>query len=505
MASAATEPQLAPASTRADTAILLAIASAIALLHILTNNRYGFHRDELQFLSDARHLEWGFVPYPPFTPFIERIGLRLFGISMVGLRLFSVVAQSTAIVVTGLMTREFGGSRLAQIIAASAVALSPLPLFQGTEFQYSSFDYLWWVLAAYFAIRLLKTEDPRWWIAIGASFGLGLMTKYTICLAIAGLILGLIATPYRRLLLTYGFLAGVATALLIFLPNFLWQAHHGFITYHFLQHIHVRDVAQGRAEKFLTRQFTVNNNFYAAPLWIGGLICLLRSPRFRALAFLYIVPFVALYFGKGLFYYLAPPYPLLIAMGSAAGVCWAASLRRPWGVVLEAVMLLGIAGGGAYACALVIPLANSGPIKQFALKNNDTLREEFGWDELIQTLAAIRDSMPPDRQQSLGIVVGNYGEQGAIELLGPPYHLPPPISMTNSAWLRGYPTPQPTTLIVLGFSRKGADQTFAECRLAGRETNREGLHNEEYGSEIFVCGPPRQPWPEFWKTHQHFG
>jgi len=140
---------------------LLAIASAIALLHLLTNGRYGFHRDELQVLSDARHLDWGFVAYPPFTPFVERIGMSLFGLSLVGLRLFSVMAIATAIVFTGLMARELGGGRLAQVTAALAVALAPLPLFEGTEFQYTTFDYLWWVLIAFFAIRLLKTENPR--------------------------------------------------------------------------------------------------------------------------------------------------------------------------------------------------------------------------------------------------------------------------------------------------------------------------------------------------------
>ena len=73
---------------------------------------YGFHRDELQVLSDARHLDWGFVPYPPLTPFVERIGLSIFGLSMVGLRMFSVIAQAFAIVFTGLMARELGGGRL---------------------------------------------------------------------------------------------------------------------------------------------------------------------------------------------------------------------------------------------------------------------------------------------------------------------------------------------------------------------------------------------------------
>ena len=140
---------------------LVGIACMVGLVHVLTNDLYGFHRDELQFLSDARHLDWGFVSYPPLTPLVERISLEIFGLSMTGLRLASVLAQSLAIVVTGLLTRELGGGRLAEVAAALAVTLSPISIFEGTQFQYTSFDYLWWVLVAYFVARLLKTEDPR--------------------------------------------------------------------------------------------------------------------------------------------------------------------------------------------------------------------------------------------------------------------------------------------------------------------------------------------------------
>ena len=103
--------------------VLLGIAAIEVVVHLLTNSRYGFHRDELQFLSDARHLDWGFVAYPPLTAFVEHISLGIFGLSMVGLRLFSVLAQALAIVVTGLMAWELGGGRLAQVTATVGVCL----------------------------------------------------------------------------------------------------------------------------------------------------------------------------------------------------------------------------------------------------------------------------------------------------------------------------------------------------------------------------------------------
>lgn len=505
-----TKPVSAPvgsSSLRRDVGVLLGIAAVVAAAHLLTDNRYGFHRDELQFLSDARHLDWGFVAYPPFTPFVERIGLSIFGLSLVGLRLFSVLAQASAIVVTGLMARDLGGGRLAQVTAAVCVALSALPMFEGTEFQYTSFDYLWWVLAAWFIIRLLKTENPRWWLAIGAVLGVGLMTKYSIVFLIAGILGGLLLTRDRRYFANRWFWAGVALALLIFLPNLVWQMHHGFISYHFLQHIHKRDVGEGRAEGFLRYQFWICANPVTAPLCIAGLIAFLRERRYRVLGWMYLIPLALFWAGKGRSYYMAAGYPMLMAMGAAWAEQWLASLRRLWRTAIESAFFALLTACGAYACAIIVPLASSGPLMKFALSNNGDLREEFGWNDLVATVAAVRNSLSAAQQRSAGILVGNYGEGGAIEILGSRYGLPTPISMTNSAWLRGYPDPPPSTLIVVGFSREDADEAFTSCRLVAHNGNSLGIRNEEsqYHPDIFLCGGPRLGWPEFWKDYQSFG
>jgi len=492
---------------RTEWAILLSMAAVIAALHIATNGRYGFHRDELQFLSDARHLDWGFVAYPPMTPFIERIGLSLFGLSLVGLRMFSVIAQAAAIVVTGLMARELGGGRLAQGSAALTIALSGLPMFEGTEFQYSSFDYLWWVLIAYFVIRLLRSENPRWWLAIGLVVGLALLTKYSIVFYIAGILAGMALSRARRFFLDVWFWAGIAVALLIFLPNFLWLLHHDFISYRFLQHIHARDVGEGRADGFLKDQAIICVNLIAVPLCLAGVVALLRSARYRMIAWMYLVPLALFFFAKGRGYYVAGTYPMLAAMGAAASERWLAGLPGLGRRTIEGVFFTGVVAWGALVCAVTLPLASSGPLRDFALRNNGDLREEIGWDELMRTVAGIRDSLPPDQRSSLGITAANYGEFGAIEMLGPAYHLPVPIGTTNSEWLRGYPDPPPTTLIVLGLSKEEADSIFTGCRLAGHNGNAEGIKNEESQDhpDIFVCGPPRLPWVVLWKDHQDFG
>ncbi len=504
---ATTETVQSQRTQMGDRLVPLAVALAVMLAHLLTNQRYGFHRDELQFLSDARHLDWGFVAYPPLTPFLERILLSIFGVSLEGTRLFSVIAQGIAVYVIGLMTRELGGGRMAQLAATLCVVLSPAPLFNGTEFQYTSFDFLWWVLIAYGVIRMLKSENPRWWLAIGTVAGLGLMTKYAIVFYLTGLLGGFLLTSARRYFASWYFLGGVAITVAIFLPNLVWLVHHDFISYHFLQSIHVRDVGEGRAEGFLSGQFYICTNPASAPVWIGGLIAFLLNRRYRVLAWMYLIPLALFFSGKGRHYYMAAAYPMLMAMGAAAGERWLASLRRGWRWVVQGVFYAGLVFCGCFVVTEILPIASSGPLMRFALKNNGDLREEIGWQEELQSVATILDSLPAEQGAHAGIFTGNYGEAGAVELLGPAYHLPPPISTTNAAWLRGYPTPPPSTLIVLGFSQRRADRAFTGCRLAGHVENSLGVKNEESSDhpDIFVCGPPRQPWPEFWKDNLNFG
>ncbi len=236
-------------------AIAIYFAIATVVVHMLTGGRYGFHRDELATLEDARHLAWGYVAYPPVAPFFGRISLELFGTSLRGFRFFAGAAQAAAVVLTALMARELGGRRWAQVVAAAAAV--PFCLGGGALMQYVSFDYLCWVLVAYFTLRLLRSDDPRWWLAIGAAIGFGVLSKYAMPFLVAGLVTGVFLTGARRDLKSKWLWLGVAVSLLIFLPNLVWQAQHHFVSLDFLKHIHARDVRQGRARYFLPGQLTL--------------------------------------------------------------------------------------------------------------------------------------------------------------------------------------------------------------------------------------------------------
>jgi len=504
---AVAQPARPASAWSSDEAILIYVALATFVVHLLTGGRYGFHRDELATLDDARHLAWGYVAYPPITPFFARISLTLFGTSLVGFRLFAALAQAIAVVLTGLMAREIGGSRGAQLVAAAAAI--PFCLAGGALMQYVSFDYLFWVLTAYFVVRLLNSEDPRWWLAIGSSIGLGMMAKYTMGFFTLGIVAGVLLTPARKYLASKWLWYGVALSLLAFLPNFIWQAQHHFISLDFLRDIHARDIRIGRTKNFLPEQIELT--LFGFPLALAGLYyCLISSAgrRFRMLGWMYVVPLVLFIIAKGRSYYLAGAYPMLYAVGSVWGERWLASMRPAWRSVLRAVAWTALVSDIAITAAFTLPIAplNSAWFQRAARIQGD-FREELGWRELVGKVAEIRDSLPAQERTRLGVLAANYGEAGAINLYGPEYRLPQAISGINSFWQRGYGDPPPETLIALGFSRGFLQRNFSSCEVAGHTPNPYNIENEETSDhpDIYVCRGLRQSWPEFWSDFHYYG
>jgi len=494
-----------------DLAVLVLWATAGVLLHTVTNGQYGFHRDELATLDDARSLEWGYVAYPPLTPFLARVALILFGPSLVGLRFFAAVALGLVLVLTGLMARHLGGGRQAQIVAALAAAMGGVAFGGGRLFQYVSFDYLWWVAAAYFMVRLLASDDPRWCLGVGVAIGLGMLTKYTMMFLAVGIACGFLLTPARRFLRSPWLWCGIALALVIFLPNLLWQIRHHFVSLDFLKNIHARDIRMGRTDSFVLEQFWIATNPPTVPLWLAGLFYLFATPdgkRFRPIGWMFIVPFVLFVVGKARGYYLAPGYPMLLAAGAVWGERWVASLSTRRALVIRRTTWMALAIGALVDAAIVLPIPPPGSLWwQFADRaNGGNFNEEIGWPELVQTIASIRDSLPVEERSRLGILASDSGQAGAINLYGPTLKLPRAICGMNSHWLRGYGDPPPETVIVVGMSRDLAQRAFESCQIAGHVSNRFGIGNSTIRNpDIFVCHRLRQPWPQFWQGFQYYG
>jgi len=497
--------------TASDFAVLVLWATAGVLLHTVTNGQYGFHRDELATVDDGRSLAWGYVAYPPLTPFLARIAFILFGPSLLGLRAFAAVALGVVLVLTGLMARHLGGGRQAQIVAALAAAIGGVAFSGGTLFQYVSFDYLWWVAAAYFMVRLLASDDSRWCLAIGAAVGLGMVTKYTMMFLVVGIAAGFLFTPARRYLRSPWLWCGIALAFVIFLPNFLWQIRHHFVSLDFLKSIHARDIRAGRTDTFVLDQFWTATNPPTVPLWLAGLCYLFATQdgkRYRPIGWMFIIPFALFVIGRGRGYYMAPAYPMLFAAGAVWGERWVATLNSRRARVIRGITWRFLAIGGLVVAAIVLPIAPPGSLWwQLADKaNGGNFSEEIGWPELVETVASIRDSLPGEAQSGLGILTGDSGQAGAINLYGPALRLPRAICGMNSHWLRGYGDPPPETVIVVGMSRDFVQSAFESCQIAGHVSNHFGIKNSTIrDTDIFVCHSLRQPWPRFWQGFQYYG
>ena len=497
-----------PSTSSRDNWPLLAAAIATIIIHLLAGNRYGFQRDELQTLDDARHLAWGYVVYPPVTPFFARISLSLFSTSLVGFRLFAFIAQAVALVLGGLMARALGGRRGAQLIAVAAAV--PFCLAGGAAMQYVSFDYLAWVLTSYFVIRLLQTDDPRWWIAIGASVGFGFMAKYGMAFYVIGIVAGVLLTDARRFFRSKWLYFGMALCAVICLPNLIWQMQHHYISLDFLRSIHARDVRIGRTKYFLPEQLGLT--LLAFPLALAGLYFYLFAPqgkRFRTVGWMYLVPLIVFIIAKGRSYYLAGAYPMLYAAGAVWGEQWIANLRERWKAsAIRAIAWTALTLNMLFVAAFLLPVAPIGSHWfQIASKIQGDYVEEIGWPELVQTVAKVRDALPPEQRAHLGIMVGNYGEAGAINLYGPHYGLPNAISGTNSFWYRTFPDPLPQTLIVVGISKSFLERHFSACEVVAHTWNPYGVKNEESEDhpDIYLCRGARQSWPEIWNDMRWYG
>jgi len=493
-----------------DVSLLALLAIAKVLLHTFTNGQYGFHRDELATLDDARYLDWGYVAYPPLTPFLGRVALGLFGPSLAGVRFFAALASGAAVLLAGMTAREMGGQRRAALVAALAVAVSPMSFASGALLQYVSFDYLWWVLAGYFAVRLLKSQDPRWWLGIGIAAGSGFETKYTMAFLAAGIAGGLLLTDARRDLRNPWLWCSVALSALIFLPNLIWQIRHDFVSLEFLKSIHARDMRAGRTAGFLTGQLWKCANPATIPLWLAGLYSLFtpRMKQYRMLGWMFVIPCLLLVVARGRDYYLAPAYAMLLAAGAVWWEQWLASLPAARARIAARTTWRALAVSGVLVAVVVLRFA---PINsqwwKVADRLNDNWNEEIGWPELVETVAGVRNSLPPEERSRTGILAGDSGHAGAINLLGPANGLPRAMSGMNSHWLRGYGDPPPSTVIVIGMKREDLNGIFESCEPAGRVTNRYGIRNSTIADYdgIFVCRRLRKPWPEFWKHFRYYG
>ena len=497
-----------------DTAVLLYLALFKLLLHLYTNlfAGYGIFRDELYYLACAEHLSGGYVDQPPLSIFVLALSRMLVGDSIFALRLLPAVAGALTVCLAGLMARELGGGRFAQIAAAFASLVSVILLAFSSIYSMNCFDVLFWSLAAYLLILLIKTADPKYWPRLGLVLGLGLLNKVGVLWLGFGIFAGLFLTPERRWLKTkWPYLAG-AIAVVLFLPFVMWNLTHGFAHLEFIRNATSGKYSHLTSLSFALGQILVENPF-TFPLWISGLVFLFYSleRRYRLLGYVYLAAFAVLVAnGHSKPEYLGAAYPMLFAAGGAALERW---LTGRWIWVRQAYVGLMLAGG-VIAAPFVLPIL---PVESY-IRYSQALGVEpssteakklgklpqfyadmFGWEEKAQAVARVFHSLTPEEQTRCAIFADNYGRCGAIDFYSKKYDLPQSIGRHNNYWIWGPRDYTGELMLILGGSLEDKQEHFESVVVAGTSTCEYCMPYEN-NLRIYICRklkvPLRQLWPE---------
>ena len=477
---------------------VLPVALAELLVQVAFANRYGYHRDELYFRVAARHPAAGYDDQGPLTPFLGWMSETVFGETPRGLRLVSAIAVALVVVVVSLIARELGAAAVGQLVAAAGAAASVFVLAVGHLLSTATLDALVWVTALALVARILGGGDPRLWLAVGATIGVGLQNKQLPLLLAAALGVGMAVD--RRLLealrspwIWLG--AGVAAA--IWLPNLVWQATHGWPQAELASDIREDEGSESRIT-MLPLQILLLGPFLA-PIVAVGLWGLLRDPAlrpWRSLGWAYVALIVLLLAVAGKPYYAAPFLLCLLAAGAVPVERWLTTRWR------RATIAAAIGVSAVLAVLIALPIVPSDRIDGTPIADvNEDAIETIGWPDLADTVAKVYDGLTPAQRATAVIFTGNYGEAGAIDRYGRARGLPRVYSAHNAYARFGVPPGSAGPVIVLGYGDPAID--FVRCSAAATVDNGVGVDNEEQGGTVFVCDEPRLPWSELWAELEH--
>ena len=494
----------------------LVLGVASLAIHLLFNGGYGFFRDELYFIVCGDNPAWGYVDQPPLAPLIASWSHALFGNFLTGFRLVPALAMTATVALTAEFTRLLGGGRFAQWLAGLCVLGGTVFLAFGMFVSTDMFQQLTWLACSWFIVRLAQTGDERWWIPFGVVVGFSLLSKYLIGFFLVGLAVGIVATPLRRSLTRPWIYAGAAIALIMVLPNILWQQQHGWP---FLEvgaaGANGKNLALSPLEFFAQQLLFIGP--LAAPVWLAGLWAFAVRPQFpayRAFTIAYVVMFalfVALH-GKGT--YIAAIYPTLLA-GGAVFIEGKLQAKLVRGAVLAAVALGGALLAPfalpilseenyiAYAHAIGLsPSASSGEHQTLG-RLPQNFADMHGWPQMAAKVAAVYRRLPPADRAKAVFFSTNYGEAAAIDVFGRPLGLPPAISGHDNYFLWGPRGHDGSVVIIIGGERDQLLKEFRQVDQAGTIDTPYAIPSET-DQPIYVLRGMKRPMATVWPSVKNY-
>jgi len=496
-----------------DKAIILYLALATALFHLIFHRGYGYFRDELYFMACGEHLDWGYVDHPPMVAVVAWLWRKLLGDSLFAIHFFPALAGGLLVWLTGAIARALGGGRYAQVL--SAVAVMAAPMYVGTHSYLSTdcFQPVFWMACVYVAILIFNRGNTKLWLLFGLLAGLGLQSKHAMLFFGFAFFVGLFLTAQRRAYAQKWIWLGGLTALLVFLPNLIWEYRHDWATYELLSNIQRsnKNLVLSPVSFFVTQALFLDPLSF--PIWLTGLAWLFFSRHgkpYRVLGWTYAIALVLFVALKAKAYYLAPAYPMLFAAGAVAIERWTHT-RAAW--LRPAYVVLLLVGGAA-----ILPFAKPIlPVEKFiayrealhlAPEKTETMEldklpqqyvDMFGWPEMAATVAGVYNRLPPEDKAECAIFGQNYGEAAAIDFFGQQYGLPKALSGHQSYYLWGPRNYTGECVIVIGDRREVLESVFEHVEQVGATYARYAIPYEN-NRPVWLCrgfklGSIQQFWP----------
>jgi Dolichyl-phosphate-mannose-protein mannosyltransferase len=507
----------APASLPSATALVLLIAASKLAVHLYAGHRYGYFVDELYYLACSRHLAWGYVDQPPLIAASAWLARHMLGSSLPALRLLPALAGAAEVVLTAMISRELGGGRFAQALAAISVLVATGILAADSLFSMNAFEPLFWMACAYLVIRMIKTGNERLWVWFGAVAGIGLENKYSMMIFGAGIVLGLLVTEQRRLLRSRWLWIGGAIAFAIFFPNLWWNVQYHFPFLELLANIRHsgRNAPLGFLNFFGEEILTMLP--LTLPVWLAGLwffFFAAEGKSFRALGWAWILTAGVIVTLNPRVYYLYPAFPLLFAGGSVMWEVWLDARHLRW---LRLAYPLLMVAGGAVVAPLGAPVLRAETYIRYtqalhlappAIETNQLgplpqlYADQFGWPEMAATVARVYNGLPPDVRAKTAIFGQYYGQAGAMDLFGPKYGLPPAISGHQNYFLWGPRGYTGESMIVLDDNQERLKQLFTRVRKVAAVYHPYSMPYEHF--DVFYCQGLKEPLSQLWPQLKHW-
>jgi len=491
-------------------ALVAYVAGALLVLHLLTASRYGYFGDELYHMACAEHLSWGYVDQPPLVALVAWLVRHILGTSLLAVRFVPAVSFAALVLLTGAFTRELGGGRFAQFLAALTVACSSVYLVLGYLFTMNAWEPLLWFGCAYVVLRIIKTGNQKLWLWFGVLSGIGLENKYSMAVFGFAAVVALLLTPERKALAHPWIWIAGGIAFAIFLPNVIWNIRHHWPFLELMRNIRAsgRDVVLGPGQ-YLLQQILVMNPL-TSPVWMAGIVYLFFSrdaKPYRVLAWIFVVVFAIFFVLHGKDYYTSPIYPIALAAGAIA--LEKVTSHALW---IRAALVVLLLAATAAILPLNLPLLSPDRlvryVEKFPLKSQASERAharvalphhfawQFGWPEMVQAVAQAYHRLPPEEQAKTAIIGNNFAESGAIDLLGPKYGLPKSIGVHQSYWLWGPRNYTGETMIVLGDRPEALRQWCQSVDVVAEPNNPYSTVFEQ--SPVLLCRGMKQNLQQVW-------